>query len=184
MGPIQSGVNQSLAILSLASSQNPQAQANRQATASTSKLEKISKPMPPIELTQEQLDTFKEFKEVAIKSNIEAGRVNTAADIKSDKFFDKQKGITFGKIATGRPIEGYGIERYTTGVEEEPTFEFVGNTKTEEEPAFEFVGNTKIFNEFKNAHHVSVNELNKRLSAKQKIEADTKILKTILEEDN
>ena len=170
MGPIQSGINQSLAILSLASSQSPQAQANRQANASTSKLEKISKPLPSDELTKEQLDTFKEFKETAIKSNIEAGRINTAADIKSDKFFDKQKGITFGKVATGRPIEGHGYEDYSNGVEAEPAFEFVDKTKT--------------FDEFKNAHHVSVAELNKRLSAKQKINTNTKTLKTILEEDN
>ena len=170
MGPIQSGINQSLAILSLASSQSPQAQANRQATASTSKLEKISKPVSSSELTKEQLDTFNEFKETAIQSNIEAGRVNIAADIKSNKFFDKQKGITFGKIATGRPIEGYDEERYTTGVEEEPAFEFVGKTKT--------------VDEFKNAHHVSINELNKRLSTKQRINTDMKMLKAILEEDN
>ena len=169
MGPIQSGVNQSLAILSLASSQSPQAQANRQATASTSKLKKISK-QPLSELTNEQLDTLNEFKKTAIQSNIEAGRINTATDIKSNKFFDKQKGLTFGKVATGRPIEGYDAERYTTGVEEEPAFEFVNQAKT--------------FDEFKNAHHVSINELNKRLSTKKRIEENVNMMKSTLKEDN
>ena len=132
MGPIQSGINQSLAILSLASSQSPQAQANRRATASTTKLEKIAKQIPSSELTKEQLDTFNEFKETAVKSNIEAGRVETAADIKSNKFFDKQKGTTFGKVATGRPIEGYSEEAYTKGVEEKPAFELSKKISTKQ----------------------------------------------------
>ena len=63
MGPIQSGINQSLAILSLASSQSPQLQTNRKASADTKAFDKFIKTEQetPFALGEESEKMFKEL---------------------------------------------------------------------------------------------------------------------------
>lgn len=87
MGPIQSGINQSLAILSLASSQSPQAQANRQATADTNAFNKFRKTdeKTPFALGERSEEMFNELKEQSIESNLKAGRTKKLLDIQNAK---------------------------------------------------------------------------------------------------
>ena len=87
MGPIQSGINQSLAILSLASSQSPQAQANRQATADTKAFNKFRKTdeKTPFALGERSQEMFNELKEQSIESNLKAGRTEDLVDINKAK---------------------------------------------------------------------------------------------------
>lgn len=87
MGPIQSGINQSLAILSLASSQSPQAQTQRKATADTKAFDKFVKTEEntPIALGEKSEEMFKGLQEQAIKSNLEAGRTKDLVNIKDTK---------------------------------------------------------------------------------------------------
>lgn len=94
---IQSSINQSLAIASLLSSQDPVANAKREAMNKTRQVKEMSKKPVNYKVAKEQLEEYNKAKEEAVSANIKAGNLKTSADIKQ------------GKTSTGElnPIEYY-----------------------------------------------------------------------------
>lgn len=191
MGPIQSGINQSLAILSLASSQSPQAQAQRKATSDTNAFNKFRKTdqNTPFALGERSQEMFKELQEQAVESNLKAGRTEELLDIKEAKPEAENIKNDISEVAQNYFKLGPESVEYVTN----PVFENIKQISQEKNPnitskevrdklqkVLGIAKNDEELNQMKNALEQSRN----KLSTKTRLKSNMDMMKNALKEDN
>ena len=199
MGPIQSGINQSLAILSLASSQSPRAQTVRRNTAETELGKQTVKASdkyyqgaqksvnknsfgkaPSVEFVKPEAakEAF-ELKQKGLNQQLEAAKER--GDYKSIESLNKEiAGLEENKSQYGLD----GEEEQHQDSEEER--EFYANEAMKEMQGSEMRESAAkgINQDYRDRHHVALDELNRRLSAKKRIKVNMNMMKSALKEDN
>ena len=171
MGPIQSGINQSLAILSLASSQDPTAQAIRKNTAET----KLGKH------TVKASDRYYQGAQESVKEGSfgEAPSVEMRKPEAAKEAFElKQKGLNQQLEAAKERGDYKSIESLNKQIAdlEENKFMYGLDEEEEQDPSSEDE------NEF--YANEAAKELDKRISNKKRIKANMDMMKNALKEDN
>lgn len=173
MGPIQSGVNQSLAILSLASSQSPKAQANRQATSDTNAFNKYIKTdqKTPFALGEKSEEMFKGLQEQAIESNLKAGRTKDLVNI--------------SKVKPETENIKDDIKEMALNYLDPESAEEVVNTAFKGIKGIEQKNNSNITSkEVRDRMQNVIGIVSERLSTKKRIKVNMNMMKSALKEDN
>ena len=184
MGPIQSGINQSLAILSLASSQSPEAQAQRKATADTKAFDKFVKTdkKTPFALGDKSEKMFNQLKQNAIRSNLKAGRTKGLSDINTAKPESQNIKDDIKSLA-----KDYGLEE---GSAEQVTDKIFKNIKDLEDPSISSQAVRgkvqEALKDLKDDKELNAmrDSLTKRYSANKGIKYRMKMMKTDLKGDD
>lgn len=179
MGPIQSGINQSLAILSLASAQDPQAQANRKATADTRAFNKFvkSEEKVPLGAGEESQKMFENLKENAIQSNLEAGRTKDLLNIKDTKSNYEQAIENAKKLGSA-----FGIDADEETVKKALNRNEKARAATTGEVSYKF--NAFLNNNPYDIQYKAIQSLNKKLTENKTIKQNMDMMKSQLKEDN